>query len=519
MNKKAKVITLFSGVGMQELGFETAGLDYELINYCEFEPKPAKGFALFHDCSEDLNLGDITKVDEKEYFNELKDAGNGDIDIMISSFPCQAFSAAGSRKGFSDPTRGTLFYDTMRLANEIKPSVLIFENVKGLTNHDGGNTLKQIEKKVKDSDYIMFYQILNSVNYDIPQNRERWFAVCIRKDLFTKDFYFPQGKMTTKSISDYLEKGITDRKKTARMTPILQELMDGTRPLVKYRSNVGLKKVYDGIKQGDFKGGFTRTGIFSIYGTSSTLIKPNEHHFLEINGRLTPKERMRLMGVDDVYTDRLIDDGFSEREIDAIAGNGLVVNVFDKLITEVYKYMKWIPGTNDKTIFPDKKKSKKKKDLVETTEPNCETEYEEDIQLKKKIKLMRLTEQQALVMFDLTKTAMNTDGGFAGYSNKELMTLINDIISQQDNTEMIELVEIKSEEVKSKKKKVKKVKKDVVDIVETPKTETEDVIEQVVDDSKNSTFEIKIVEEAVEDLLVETISEDLPTEEETEDFW
>ena len=376
--KKTKVITLFSGVGMQELGFDTAGLDYDLINYCEFEKKPAKGFALFHNVSEDLNLGDITKVNEDDYFNKLVSDGNQDIDIMISSFPCQAFSAAGSRKGFDDPTRGTLFFDTMRLANKIKPSVLIFENVKGLTNHDGGNTLKVIEQKVLDSGYKIYYRILNSIYFDIPQNRERWFAVCIREDLDHGEFYFPNGEMTDKCVADFLESNINERKKTARMTPILADLLSGVRPKVNYNSNVGLQKVYDGIKQGDFKGGFTRTGIFSIYGTTPTLIKPNENHFLEINGRLTPKERMRLMGVDDKYTDRLIDSGeFSEREIDAIAGNGLVVNVFDALIQEVYKYMGWIDGENINTDITKKKKAKKveKIDLVETTEPSCETEF------------------------------------------------------------------------------------------------------------------------------------------------
>ena len=297
---------------------------------------------------------------------------------MISSFPCQAFSQAGSRKGFTDPTRGTLFFDTMRLANKIKPSVLIFENVKGLTNHDKGNTLKVIEKKVIDSGYQIYYQILNSVNFDIPQNRERWFAVCIREDLDKGDFYFPHGDLTDKTVADFLEDNIGDRKKTEKMNVILSDLINKNRPLVEYKSNVGLKKVYDGIKQGDYKGGYTRTGIFSIYGTTPTIIKPNENHFLEINGRLTPTERMRLMGVEDKYTNRLIDDGFSDREIDAIAGNGLVVNVFDALITEVYKYMGWIDGKNIEVHIPKKKKKRKEK-LVEETEPNCEIEYNEDI--------------------------------------------------------------------------------------------------------------------------------------------
>ena len=348
--KKTKVITLFSGVGMQELGFDIAGIDYELINYCEFEKKPSKAFALIHNISEELNIGDITKVNENEYYNKLVSEGNQNIDIMISSFPCQAFSAAGLRKGFDDPTRGTLFFDTMRLANKIKPSVLIFENVKGLTNHDDGNTLKVIKQKVLDSGYKIYYKILNSINFDIPQNRERWFAVCIREDLDHGEFHFPTGNMTTKCVADFLEENITERKKTQRMTPILADLLSGAREKIEYKSKVGLKKVYDGIKQGDFKNGFTRTGIFSIYGMTPTLIKPNETHFLEINGRLTPKERMRLMGVADKYTDRLINSGeFSERDIDAIAGNGLVVNVFEALIKEVYKYMGWYNNENNIT--------------------------------------------------------------------------------------------------------------------------------------------------------------------------
>lgn len=494
--KKTKVITLFSGVGMQELGFDTAGLEYELINYCEFEKKPSKGFSLIHDCSEDLNIGDITKVDEKKYFQQLKDDGNGDIDIIISSFPCQAFSAAGLRKGFEDPTRGTLFYDTMRIANEVKPSILIFENVKGLTNHDQGNTLRQIEKKVFDSGYKMFYQILNSINFDIPQNRERWFAVCIRNDLYNKKFYFPVGEKTNKCVAEFLETDITNRKKSSKMSPILNDLRNGKKQIVNYRSEVGLKKVYDGIKQGDFKSGFTRTGIFSIYGSSSTLLKSNENHFLEIDGKLTPKERMRLMGVDDKYTDRLIESNFSELEIDAIAGNGLVVNVFEKLITEVYKYMGWIEGENKQTETINIKK-KRNKNLVENNEPICELDYIKDINDKKKNKNnFMITKQQFLVLYDIAKAAMNINEGFAGYSNTEIMKLLNQIISQQDNTVLNEFID---DEKSIDRKYNDTVKIDnvveidkVVDIEENKKTEILDNIVNIdnvnINDENDESF-------------------------------
>jgi len=372
-----KIITLFSGVGMQELGFKTAGLDYKLINYCEFEKKPSLGFSLFHNVSEDLNLGDITQINEDEYYRKLKNDSNEDIDIIISSFPCQAFSASGRRKGFGDPTRGTLFFDTMRLVNKIKPSIVIFENVKGLTNHDNGNTLSVIEEKVEESGYKIFHQILNSNMFDIPQNRERWFAVCVREDLCDSEFYFPEGKMTTKCVADVLDPTVKDRKVKEKLIPILEELRNGTREYVDYKSYVGLKKIYDGVKQGDFKSSYMQNRIYSIYGLSSTLVKSNMNTFVELNGRLTAKERMRLMGVEDKYTQKLIDAGFLESEIDSIAGNGLVVNVFDALIKEVYKYMGWIEGENIKPSNYDiiQKKKKKKEKLSEDIEPNCELEY------------------------------------------------------------------------------------------------------------------------------------------------
>jgi len=347
---KPKVITLFSGVGMQELGFDKANLDYELINYCEFEPKPGKAFSLFHNVSEDLNLGDITKIDENEYYNQLIDKN---IDIIISSFPCQSFSNQGKRKGFEDETKGTLFFDTMRIVNKIKPKVLIFENVKGITNHDKGNTLKVIEETVKNSGYSIDWEILNSINYDIPQNRERWFAVCFREDLYKAKFDFSSGEKTTKSVSEFLDDNVEDRKVLYSMVNILKDLNNG-KERKKYRSNVGIKKIYDGVAEGDFSSSYAPHRVYSIFGNTPTFTRSNDAHFLELEGRLTPKERMRLMGVEDKHTDKLInDDYFSDRDIDLIAGNGLVVDVFESVIKDIYYYMSWYgqDGQDDEDDF------------------------------------------------------------------------------------------------------------------------------------------------------------------------
>src|SRR5699024_2384349 len=118
--------------------------------------------------------GDITKIDEKDV---------PEHDLLVGGFPCQAFSVAGKREGFAD-TRGTLFFDIARIAAEKKPKALLLENVKGLINHDKGNTLDTMIKTLNDIGYIVDFDILNSKYFGVPQNRERIFIVAIREDLF-----------------------------------------------------------------------------------------------------------------------------------------------------------------------------------------------------------------------------------------------------------------------------------------------------------------------------------------------
>lgn len=116
---------------------------------------------------EHKNYGDITKINEKEL---------PDFDLLCGGFPCQAFSIAGLRGGFSD-TRGTLFFDIARILSEKRPRLLLLENVKGLLSHDGGRTFKTIIASLTDLGYDLQWQVLNSKNHGVPQNRERVFIV------------------------------------------------------------------------------------------------------------------------------------------------------------------------------------------------------------------------------------------------------------------------------------------------------------------------------------------------------
>jgi DNA (cytosine-5)-methyltransferase 1 len=111
------------------------------------------------------NYGDITKINAEEL---------PDFDCLVGGFPCQAFSIAGKRKGFDD-TRGTLFFDLARILRAKRPRLFVFENVKGLLSHDGGRTFKTIISTLDELGYDLQWQVLNSKNHGVPQNRERVF--------------------------------------------------------------------------------------------------------------------------------------------------------------------------------------------------------------------------------------------------------------------------------------------------------------------------------------------------------
>ena len=113
------------------------------------------------------NYGDITKINAEEL---------PDFDCLVGGFPCQAFSIAGKRKGFED-TRGTLFFDLARILRAKQPRLFVFENVKGLLSHDSGRTFKTIIQTIDELGYDCQWQVLNSKDFGVPQNRERVYIV------------------------------------------------------------------------------------------------------------------------------------------------------------------------------------------------------------------------------------------------------------------------------------------------------------------------------------------------------
>lgn len=157
--KKFKFIDLFAGIGGFRVALEKLG--GECVFSCEID---AHAQAMYKENFGDQPYPDITKLNEKEL---------PDFDILCAGFPCQAFSVAGKQKGFSDATRGTLFFDICRILKEKCPSIFILENVKNLTTHDEGNTLFVMLKSLAELGYATSYQVLNAKDFGVPQNRER----------------------------------------------------------------------------------------------------------------------------------------------------------------------------------------------------------------------------------------------------------------------------------------------------------------------------------------------------------
>lgn len=177
--KKWKVASLFSGIGGFETGiFDALGHEnVELVFASEIDKYASASYAHIYD---HVPHGDITKIRETDI---------PDHDILVGGFPCQAFSIAGRRLGFED-TRGTLFFEIARIAQEKQPKVMVLENVKGLVSHDGGQTLEVIVKTLSDMNYKVDMQILNSRFYGVPQNRERIFIVAMR-DVEEESWHIP----------------------------------------------------------------------------------------------------------------------------------------------------------------------------------------------------------------------------------------------------------------------------------------------------------------------------------------
>lgn len=314
-----KFIDLFSGLGGFRIAMEEIG------GKCVFSSEIDKYAAeTYKDNFGSMPRGDITKIDGKEV---------PDHDILCAGFPCQPFSIAGKRLGFED-TRGTLFFDVLRIIKDKKPKAFFLENVAGLKSHDNGRTLNVIEESLKKQDYYIDWRIINAKDVGIPQNRNRWYCVGVRKDLVENDcfnFSFPSNKPLEYTIDDVLEEQVSDEYAISdvaknNINAHIAKFLNSNRYDKKH------KIIATEIRKS--KCNFRCDGISPCLTAKMGTGGNNIPVLVEQNRKLTERECLRIMGFPERYCVKL-NSYQSYKQI----GNSVVIPVIKEIATELKKYL------------------------------------------------------------------------------------------------------------------------------------------------------------------------------------
>ena len=179
MKKIITVASMFAGIGGIDLAFEQAGFSVVWAN--EIDKYACRTYR--------LNFGDEYLVEGD--IQDVKTEDIPDFDVLISGFPCQAFSSVGLEKGFEDP-RGNLFFETARVIAAKNPRAVFFENVANLVKHDEGRTFLTIFNTLAELGYCVKYKVMNASDYGIPQQRNRIYIVAFKDESFCDNFVFPE---------------------------------------------------------------------------------------------------------------------------------------------------------------------------------------------------------------------------------------------------------------------------------------------------------------------------------------
>ncbi|MFW6377567.1 MAG: DNA (cytosine-5-)-methyltransferase [bacterium] len=236
-----KLLSLFSGIGAFEKALTNIGKSYELVNYCELDKYAATAYSAIHNVSEDLNLGDITKID----ISSLP----GDIDIITHGSPCQSFSISGKQEGGDEGsgTRSSLMWNTVEIIKHTKPKHVIWENVPNVLSDAHKHNYDKYINTLNKLGYQNYSQLINAKYWGVPQNRNRIFVVSIRKDV-DEGFSFPisslEGQMSL--FNDVVEMEET----------VLRDILENEVDEKYYLSDEALeymnRKVEDGRTHWDF---------------------------------------------------------------------------------------------------------------------------------------------------------------------------------------------------------------------------------------------------------------------------
>jgi DNA (cytosine-5)-methyltransferase 1 len=259
----------FSGMGGMRLGMEQAG--FRCVGSCEIDKAARRTY--------DANFGAEPGHAD---IREVRSLPRG-TSVLCGGFPCQPFSPIGRRRGFRDPN-GNLFFELVRLMDASRPRACLFENVKGLVSHDGGQTLQTIMGTIADAGYHASWKILRAQDFGLPQRRERVFITAFRDRAALARFRFPEGGDPSKPLSAVMQAGVGDkfRASNAMLVGFLRKLCD----------------------RGPNRGGRFLPALHKPDQVGNTLVTSGDR-ILVFDGnvirRLTPREWARMQGFPDGF--------------------------------------------------------------------------------------------------------------------------------------------------------------------------------------------------------------------------
>ena len=305
--KAIKFVDLFCGIGGFRIAIEQAaadlGMPVKCVFSCDIDESCKKAYEVNFG---EKPAGDITAIKAKDI---------PDHDILLAGFPCQPFSIIGHRKGFED-TRGTLFFEIARILEAKKPKAFVLENVKLLTGHNNGRTLKRIMTALRELGYHADFRILNALDFGLPQKRERIFIVGFKK---ARSFDWPKGGLPMTPLTAILEASVPE-------CYYASEYIKKNR--LKKRRPTKEPTIWHENK----------AGHISAYPFSCALRANASYNYLLVNGerRLTMREMLRLQGFPDSY--QIICNYSQTRKQ---AGNSLPVPVAKSILKNLFIAQGW----------------------------------------------------------------------------------------------------------------------------------------------------------------------------------
>lgn len=287
-----KFLELCAGIGGFRQALENLGC--ECVGYSEIDKNAIKLYSAFF--NDERNFGDVTKIEAEKL---------PDFELLVGGFPCQAFSIAGKRGGFDD-TRGTIFFDFARIMKAKKPKFAIFENVKGLLNHDEGKTYETMLRTLDEIGYDAQWGILNTRFHGLPQNRERVYIVANFRERSATKILFERGNDITNKVARTQQSIIGDyytkSGKTHQRSGVLNENSIAPCLTVSDCKEPRMVKIGDKVR------------------------------------RLTPKECFRLQGFKDEMVKLGYKLGISDTQLYKMAGNAVSVPVVEWVAQRVLNW-------------------------------------------------------------------------------------------------------------------------------------------------------------------------------------